>query len=203
MAETRINTECFLPTWEGVSKKSTSLTVNGLFPPYMGGCIVFIQKSMVALSVSSLHGRVYRLAHDRYNLFHCFLPTWEGVSEENKSGSKNKKFPPYMGGCIVLLPKRCKRQSVSSLHGRVYRQSRIPLTCDPVFPPYLGGCIGGDIAVNPRSGVSSLHGRVYRKNQLSGQIQGSFLPTWEGVSGDRVSVSGRLKFPPCMGGCII
>ena len=40
MAETRINTECFLPVWEGVSPKMRYRYSRDSFPPYMGGCII-------------------------------------------------------------------------------------------------------------------------------------------------------------------
>ena len=81
MAETRINTECFLPTWEGVSRPIERLTWPCPFPPYMGGCIASISFSCKSKDVSSLHGRVYRERDEIVIRGVGFLPTWEGVSE--------------------------------------------------------------------------------------------------------------------------
>ena len=101
MAETRINTECFLPTWEGVSGKSEHMLTPEGFPPYMGGCIGYGQTDFVRMLVSSLHGRVYRTVSMILMI--------------------TVKFPPYMGGCIGRLAQDPEQKQVSSLHGRVYR----------------------------------------------------------------------------------
>ena len=58
--ETRINTECFLPVWEGVSGYCLHNPQKCLFPPYMGGCIAAGTVLPLHFPVSSLYGRVYR-----------------------------------------------------------------------------------------------------------------------------------------------
>ena len=60
VAESRINTECFLPTWEGVSYEDPFLILRFVFPPYMGGCIDPDRSGQPTDRVSSLHGRVYQ-----------------------------------------------------------------------------------------------------------------------------------------------
>lgn len=59
-AETRINTECFLPVWEGVSYEDYVDYDELEFPPCMGGCIAVIDEQERGAGVSSLYGRVYR-----------------------------------------------------------------------------------------------------------------------------------------------
>ena len=60
VAETRINTECFLPVWEGVSGELEDLLGVKKFPPCMGGCIEACDEGIKDPRVSSLYGRVYR-----------------------------------------------------------------------------------------------------------------------------------------------
>ena len=74
---------CFLPTWEGVSHWLTDQGYMQMFPPYMGGCIGDFSAFHRYYSVSSLHGRVYRLSQSVPVLSISFLPTWEGVSSYN------------------------------------------------------------------------------------------------------------------------
>ena len=121
VAESRINTECFLPTWEGVSDDVESVLSLLKFPPYMGGCIVNLVSPRFSRLVSSLHGRVYHMKKDFSIPKKSFLPTWEGVSVDFGVTADPSKFPPYMGGCIVSLLPVCIISFVSSLHGRVYR----------------------------------------------------------------------------------
>ena len=132
-----------------------------------------------------------------------FLPTWEGVSEQNQDF--------------------LQKMRVSSLHGRVYRtvvcfsrktDSFLPtwegvstgahVSADlPQFPPYMGGCIESETGAIIRQMVSSLHGRVYRGKVSICSPRRGFLPTWEGVSVmDRLILS-ECWFPPYMGGCIV
>lgn len=61
MAETRINTECFLPVREGVSLYKNDMSAVHAFPPCTGGCIEQLQS--------------IRIATD------SFLPVREGVSD--------------------------------------------------------------------------------------------------------------------------
>ena len=119
--ETRINTECFLPIWEGVSKGEFVLMVPVAFPPYMGGCIAKSGHDTISSAVSSLYGRVYRRFDMKKNQTCRFLPIWEGVSKGGLISNMPVTFPPYMGGCIVLCGNRAEQETVSSLHGRVYR----------------------------------------------------------------------------------
>ena len=112
--QARINTECFLPTREGVSPSIATANAqalvsslhgrvyrsfrahvehNNVFPPYTGGCIA--------------------TAHICTNIWHRFLPTREGVSV----------------------------QTVGSLHGRAYRLRDRGKRMHLSFPPYTGECI--------------------------------------------------------------
>ena len=121
VAETRINTECFLPVWEGVSEPYHHFYIHSAFPPCMGGCIVVTEKTQDGERVSSLYGRVYRRG-DRHG--HCknsFLPIREGVSPFCSTLLMDRRFPPYTGGCIAYMKIKTGRQDVSSLYGRVYR----------------------------------------------------------------------------------
>ena len=79
-AETRINTECFLPVWEGVSYPCQNRNAAGVFPPCMGGCIAGRTYAAYAERVSSLYGRVYRSEDMLTPIGGSFLPVWEGVS---------------------------------------------------------------------------------------------------------------------------
>ena len=82
MAETRINTECFLPIREGVSHSESSLRASEPFPPYTGGCIGHGNVRVSVRRVSSLYGRVYRT--------------------KKKHSVTTTMFPPYTGGCIAF-----------------------------------------------------------------------------------------------------
>ena len=122
MAETRINTECFLPVREGVSRISNPGTTARRFPPCTGGCIVDLIVKVDRMEASSLYGRVYRyLSCPRYD-HQSFLPVREGVSLKLELVGKQFKFPPCMGGCIVDCKISSSSGVVSSLHGRVYRR---------------------------------------------------------------------------------
>ena len=188
----------------------------------MGGCIGCIGASPVNISVSSLHGRVYRLYRLLCYLNGGFLPTWEGVSPGCRGGCSCRLFPPYMGGCIGVRKSCSIIGRVSSLHGRVYHRLLLShqsspcflptwegvspfirsVETPPQFPPYMGGCIENCRSFTQWVNVSSLHGRVYHRGaDLICHFTG-FLPTWEGVSHGRPRVVDILKFPPYMGGCI-
>ena len=148
----------------------------------MGGCIVIYNYIYSSLIVSSLYGRVYRVADGTLTAKEGFLPVWEGVSELFYKLINDWLFPPCMGGCI------------NNLH-RLLRPS---LT----FPPCMGGCIVPLQFLLLLIRVSSLYGRVYRTVYAGSIFCAGFLPVWEGVS---LKVSLRrqlLKFPPYMGGCI-
>ena len=152
----------FLPVWEGVSEKTVALLEQAY--------------------VSSLYGRVYRDTFTTPFSMICFLPVWEGVSKKWPEASRINKFPPCMGGCIVLSKLRHFLETVSSLYGRVYRcKNRTPGRIDgflPVwegvsdcqhiifdaemFPPCMGGCIGLIYRIAKVVLVSSLYGRVDR-----------------------------------------
>ena len=95
--------ERFLPIWEGVSSPLINHTFSDKFPPYMGGCIVVTEKTQDGERVSSLYGRVYQDAFIYTSANVCFLPIWEGVSAQKDSYDALAQFPPYMGGCIVLI----------------------------------------------------------------------------------------------------
>ena len=84
--QTRINTECFLPTREGVSPSSQSMILLRQFPPYTGGCIEKAMFKNELDAVSSLHGRVYRHPHYLIPYLARFLPTREGVSAGTSQG---------------------------------------------------------------------------------------------------------------------
>ena len=108
-----------------------------------------------------------------------------------------------MGGCIARLYLTDGTDSVSSLHGRVYRCGQRSVLYVVLFPPYMGGCIECRYSKDYHYSVSSLHGRVYR-TAVKGDSDGiCFLPTWEGVSGRETPVSIGVMFPPYMGGCIV
>ena len=169
-AETRINTECFLPVWEGVSWFSSVPPATPGFPPCMGGCIAAFPSSSPVASVSSLYGRVYRGRDLRTDESGCFLPVWEGVSDSPGSWERGFGFPPCMGGCIALTLASNTWSAVFSLYGRVYRVIRYLFMPSrsflPVwegvsaisriqsvlfwFPPCMGGCI---VAVRGQSSM--------------------------------------------------
>ena len=160
-AETRINTECFLPVWEGVSPLKMSLTDAALFPPCMGGCIAPVPITATAAAVSSLYGRVYRVPMRHMKMLKSFLPVWEGVSWFSSVPPATPEFPPFMRGCIEVMQRWTRGEIVSSLYGRVYRRFSKFFSCGlrflPVwegvslkdimqtgkseFPPCMGGCI--------------------------------------------------------------
>ena len=71
------------------------------------------------------------------------------------------------------------------------------------FPPCTGGCIEVTVENLQLIIVSSLHGRVYRTFPIRKFYSRCFLPVWEGVSSDRGVAASSIKFPPCMGGCIV
>ena len=121
VAETRINTECFLPIREGVSELNERTECHFSFPPYTGGCIGRLFWTVKLSMVSSLYGRVYQ-TDKLWNSFDmCFLPIREGVSRFSWIYSFQILFPPYTGGCIVNQNVLVGLQIVSSLYGRVYR----------------------------------------------------------------------------------
>ena len=80
MAETRINTECFLPVREGVSQRSSLPPNPDVFPPCTGGCIAWKELESDIQTVSSLYGRVYRFVKVKKQNVLSFLPVREGVS---------------------------------------------------------------------------------------------------------------------------
>lgn len=80
VAETRINTDCFLPVWEGVSGIMAKTETEEKFPPCMGGCIGREWLRRKEQHVSSLYGRVYRNKITVLEMLEGFLPVWEGVS---------------------------------------------------------------------------------------------------------------------------
>ena len=80
VAETRINTECFLPVREGVSLFSLQTFRIAQFPPCTGGCIIYMGENAWRRRVSSLYGRVYQLFSFFTAVLICFLPVREGVS---------------------------------------------------------------------------------------------------------------------------
>ena len=100
VAETRINTECFLPIREGVSVSVIAKFPLCGFPPYTGGCIAIFTAFILSVVVSSLYGRVYRFEKHRQCEYHCFLPVWEGISVYYQAMMAVNEFPPYTGGCI-------------------------------------------------------------------------------------------------------
>ena len=118
---TRINTECFLPTREGVSGYRKGSSMGKRFPPYTGGCIGIKIAGSSYIAVSSLHGRVYLLRRASFWQIAGFLPTREGVSQKHIYCFPCLLFPPYTGGCIERPCYRHRLRRVSSLHGRVYR----------------------------------------------------------------------------------
>ena len=59
-AETRINTECFLPVWEGGSQAHFFQYFYWQFPPCVGGWIAKVLDMQHKVYVSSLYGRVDR-----------------------------------------------------------------------------------------------------------------------------------------------
>ena len=180
MAETRINTECFLPTWEGVSNYLDEQYRLAAFPPYMGGCIGLCSHQNRLLQVSSLHGRVYRSLTKSSVLSSSFLPTWEGVSNELDSIRAEERFPPYMGGCIVYYQAMMAvNESFLPTWEGVSLETYISF-CLAAFPPYMGGCIARHANRLFIVFVSSLHGRVYRSSWVPDIRQDGFLPVWEG-----------------------
>ena len=102
-AETRINTECFLPVWEGGS--------------------VTKQRQVLKYWVSSLYGRVDRSILNMLRQTDSFLPVWEGGSKQEKIHVEHHLFPPCMGGWIVEKIEKPKNGKVSSLYGRVDRKT--------------------------------------------------------------------------------
>ena len=118
----------------------------------------------------------------------------------------------------------CKylHSSVSSLYGRVYRNScninTLGKSFLPVwegvsvsfnefthiieFPPCMGGCIAAPIVEKSFKNVSSLYGRVYRRGDRHGHCKNSFLPIREGVSPFCSTLLMDRRFPPYTGGCI-
>ena len=92
----------FLPTREGVSINVKNGRTSSEFPPYTGGCIVSHIEKGQCFSVSSLHGRVYRIQNAREESCRSFLPTREGVSLSNPVLTGYFLFPPYTGGCIGI-----------------------------------------------------------------------------------------------------
>ena len=124
VAETRINTECFLPIREGVSKRTSSEPDYIKFPPYTGGCIEKEIPDGKAEKVSSLYGRVYRYKQYSIKIRIGFLPIREGVSLWCLLYLGKSTFPPYTGGCIKLTGEGFFDRYVSSLYGRVYRHGR-------------------------------------------------------------------------------
>ena len=100
VAETRINTECFLPIREGVSEMPRRFLLILPFPPYTGGCIAVCNLFKNREEVSSLYGRVYRKSYWHQITGRSFLPIREGVS--------------------ARIDKCCASSMVSSLYGRVY-----------------------------------------------------------------------------------
>ena len=167
VAETRINTECFLPIREGVSRDFRNLYSNNSFPPYTGGCIKEVCRRNFKEVVSSLYGRVYRQRKRKQIVPKSFLPIREGVSSNSLHSAIQKMFPPYTGGCIVEIINCFVLAGVSSLYGRVYRIrpvwssnwtsflpvwegvsfKAITLTGFLGFPPYTGGCIVTNISI--------------------------------------------------------
>ena len=182
VAETRINTECFLPIREGVSSFNRGCVksffsflpiregVSGIhtyirnklkFPPYTGGCIEMLKGTPNKMTVSSLYGRVYRIPVMKMSVIWSFLPVWEGVSFHYQRLNLQVRFPPCMGGCII-----CILCHFFIMH------------------------------------VSSLYGRVYREYYIRAHHPERFLPVREGVSDSLSDNFFAIKFPPCTGGCI-
>ena len=93
----------------------------------MGGCIGRLAQDPEQKQVSSLHGRVYRIRNWCDNPADGFLPTWEGVSGKSEHMLTPEGFPPYMGGCIGYGQTDFVRMLVSSLYGRVYRVTALPM----------------------------------------------------------------------------
>ena len=202
MAETRINTECFLPVREGVSLFPSCNALWISFPPCTGGCIGRQIPFCTDHRVSSLYGRVYHEQNIFAGWTQCFLPVREGVSESRSNCSAWAVFPPCTGGCIRSVLESHSFLKVSSLYGRVYRNldskyvffKRFLPVREGVsengstsksykqFPPCTGGCIEADALTDELMQVSSLYGRVYRLNLSLWESNSSFLPVWEGVS---------------------
>ena len=100
--QARINTECFLPTREGVSPSIATANAQAL--------------------VSSLHGRVYRAHINKYESKTKFPPYTGGCIGRSVAYTRHTdRFPPYTGGCIIQQLRAHLFKGVSSLHGRVYR----------------------------------------------------------------------------------
>ena len=71
-------------------------------------------------------------------------------------------FPPCTGGCIGFIKVIVLSTLVSSLYGRVYRNTTIYCFKKLEFPPCMGGCIDMHEPMVEIIEVSSLYGRVYR-----------------------------------------
>ena len=124
--ETRINTKYFLPVREGVSHELQPMQGVMSFPPCTGGCIDIPAAIEDAKRISSLYGRVYRRNLSISSVGSNFLPVREGVSPILNVKGNVIPFPPCTGGCIMWRypPRIC--QAVSSLYGRVYRDTKRP-----------------------------------------------------------------------------